>query len=221
MSGTSWRPRWASVFRDNPVTVQALGLCSALAVTTSLDIAITMSLAVTAVLLLSSASISLIRHWLPGHVRLILEITIISSMVIVADQVLQAYWFELSQRLSIFVSLIVTNCLVLARVEAFASHNGLRASLWDAWLNGLGYSLALILIGGVRELLGTGRLLGKTVLVPAADGGWFQPLELMLLAPSAFFLLGALVWAARSFAPEQAEEPDTESCDDDAGMQHD
>ncbi|MBD8526118.1 NADH:ubiquinone reductase (Na(+)-transporting) subunit D [Pseudomarimonas arenosa] len=205
MSWRRWRARFAPVIQDNPITVQMLGLCSALAVTTSLSTAITMSIALSAVLLASSAAISLIRHFLPNHVRLIIQITVIASLVIVVDQILQAYWYSMSQRLSIFVSLIVTNCLVMGRAEGFASQHGLLASLWDALLNGLGYSLMLILIGALRELLGAGQLLGVQLLPLVEQGGWFEPLKMMLLAPSAFFLLGLLVWALRSRWPQQVE----------------
>ena len=193
------------MIQDNPITVQILGLCSALAVTTSLSTALTMSAALSAVLLASSLLISAIRHFLPNQVRLIIQITVIASLVIVVDQILQAYWYSMSQRLSIFVSLIVTNCVVMGRAEGFASQHGLLASLWDALLNGLGYSLMLVLIGGVRELLGAGQLLGFQVLPLQAEGGWFQPWSIMLQAPSAFFLLGLLVWMVRSLWPQQAE----------------
>jgi Na+-transporting NADH:ubiquinone oxidoreductase subunit D len=198
------------IFGSNPITVQILGVCSALAVTTSLATELTMSLALTAVLALSSTIISLIRQHLPSAIRLILEITIIASLVIVADQILKAYAFEMSQRLSIFVGLIVTNCLVLGRAEGFAMHNPVAPSLLDAIGNGLGYSLVLMAVGFVRELLGTGRLLGYPVLATADAGGWFHPLGLMLLAPSAFFIIGLMIWAIRSASPEQVETPDYE-----------
>lgn len=200
----------APIFGRNPITVQILGICSALAVTTSLATALTMSVALTAVLALSSTIVSLIRHHLPSSVRLILQITIIASLVIVADQILKAYAFEMSQRLSIFVGLIVTNCLVLGRAEGFAMHNPVLPSLLDAVGNGLGYSLILLAVGFIRELFGTGRLLGYPVLETVDAGGWFQPLGLMLLAPSAFFIIGLLIWAIRSLRPEQVETPEYE-----------
>ena len=200
----------APIFGQNPITVQILGICSALAVTTSLATALTMSVALTAVLALSSTIISLIRHHLPSSIRLILQITIIASLVIVADQVLKAYAFEMSQRLSIFVGLIVTNCLVLGRAEGFAMHNPVGPSLLDAIGNGLGYSLILLAVAFVRELLGTGRLLAYPVFETAEAGGWFQPLGLMLLAPSAFFIIGLMIWAIRSAKPEQVEAADFE-----------
>lgn len=195
----------APIFGRNPITVQILGICSALAVTTSLATALTMSVALTVVLASSSTIISLIRRHLPSSIRLILQITVIASLVIVADQILKAYAFEMSQRLSIFVGLIVTNCLVLGRAEGFAMHNSVGPSLLDAIGNGLGYSLILLAVGFIRELLGTGQLLGYPVFKTVEAGGWFQPLGLMLLAPSAFFIIGLMIWAIRSASPEQVE----------------
>lgn len=193
------------ILGNNPITLQVLGICSALAVTTSVATALTMSLALTAALVASSAVISAIRRHIPSTIRLILQITIIAALVIVIDLFLQAFAFEISQRLSIFVSLIVTNCLVLGRAEAFAMRNAIGPSMLDALGNGLGYSLILILVGALRELLGVGSLLGYTVLPTVAAGGWFVPLGVMLLAPSAFFLLGFLIWALRTWRPEQIE----------------
>lgn len=190
---------------SNPVTLQVLGICSALAVTTSLSTSIVMSAALISVLTLSNGIISLIRNHVPRSIRLIVQITIIASLVIVVDQVLQAYMFAMSKRLSVFVGLIVTNCIVLARAEGFAMKNPPRMSLLDGLGNGLGYALILIVIGTVRELLGAGTLMGVTILPLAADGGWFTPLGLMTLPPSAFFLLGLLVWAMRSKWPEDAD----------------
>ncbi|WP_375600244.1 NADH:ubiquinone reductase (Na(+)-transporting) subunit D [Devosia sp. Naph2] len=190
---------------NNPVTLQILGICSALAVTTSMTTALVMSLALIVVLVASSMIISAIRHHIPTSIRLILQITIIASLVIVADQVIQAFAFDISQRLSIFVGLIVTNCLVLGRAEAFAMRNPVGPSALDALGNGLGYGLVLLLIGFVRELFGAGTLFGQTVFPTIHDGGWFTPLNLMLLAPSAFFLLGLLIWAIRSMRPAQIE----------------
>ena len=190
---------------SNPVTLQILGICSALAVTTSVATALTMSLALTAVLVAASAVISAIRRHIPASIRLILQITIVASMVIVIDLFLQAFAFQLSQRLSIFVSLIVTNCVVLGRAEAFAMRNPMGASMLDALGNGLGYSAVLLLVGAVRELLGVGALLGYPILPTVATGGWFVPLGVMLLAPSAFFILGLLIWALRTWRPEQTE----------------
>lgn len=193
---------------ENPITLQILGICSALAVTTSLQTALVMSAALTGVLVLSSATISLIRHHIPGVIRLIVQIVIISSMVVVADELLQAFAFEVSRQLSIFVGLIVTNCLVLGRAEAFATRNPVWPSILDGLGNGLGYSLVLIIVGTTREVLGAGTLLGYVILPTQDAGGWFEPLSLMQLAPSGFFIIGLLVWAVRAFRTEQVETPE-------------
>ncbi|UHD46471.1 NADH:ubiquinone reductase (Na(+)-transporting) subunit D [Aureimonas altamirensis] len=192
----------------NPVTVHILGICSALAVTTAISTALTLSIALTVVLALSAGIISLIRHHIPSSIRLIVQITIIASLVIVADQFLIAFAYEMSQRLSVFVSLIATNCIVLGRTEAFATKNPPLRSMVDAAGNGLGYSLVLLAVAAVRELFGAGSLFGFAVLPTVADGGWYQPLRLMLLAPSAFIILGLLVWAVRSWRPAQVEAPE-------------
>jgi Na+-transporting NADH:ubiquinone oxidoreductase subunit D len=205
-----WATLTAPLIRQNPVTLQILGLCSALAVTTSLPTALTMSVALTVVLTLAAGAVSVIRRHIPDTIRLIVQIVVIASLVIVIDQILQAYFAEISRTLSVFVALITTNCLVLGRTEAFARHNPPGPAMVDAFGNGLGYSLILIVIGAVRELLGKGELMGRQVLPLADQGGWFTPLPLMLLAPSAFFLLGLLVWAIRSVLPEQAEAPEHE-----------
>ncbi len=212
-----WQTLTRPLLSENPITLQILGLCSALAVTTSLPTALTMSAALTVVLTLSAGLISVIRRHIPDTIRLIVQIVIIASLVIVIDQFLQAYFFEISRTLSIFVALITTNCLVMGRTEAFARHNPPLPAMVDAFGNALGYSLVLIIVGTVRELFGKGELMGVTVLPLADQGGWFTPLSLMLLAPSAFFLLGGLVWAIRSlmsdqvepaeFAPHERQEP--------------
>lgn len=189
----------------NPVTLHLLGICSALAVTTTLDTALTMAAAMTVVLVLSSLAISAIRSQVPPSIRLIVQITIIASLVMVIDQVLRAFFYEISQRLSIFVGLIVTNCIILGRAEAFAMRNPPLPSLLDALGNGAGYSLVLIAVAVIRELLGTGMLMGIPVLATVEQGGWFQPLGFMALAPSAFFILGGLVWALRSLRRDQIE----------------
>ena len=193
------------IVAQNPVTLQILGICSALAVTTSMTTAFTMCVALTVVLMASSAIISAIRRHIPNAIRLILQITIIASLVIVADLVLQAYAYSVSQRLSIFVALIVTNCIVLGRAEAFAMANPVWPSVLDALGNGLGYSAILLIVAFVRELFGAGTLFEARVFAPAGEGGWFQPLGFLLLAPSAFFLLGLLIWALRSWRTEQVE----------------
>lgn len=192
---------------NNPVTLQILGICSALAVTTSLSTALVMSAALTVVLVLSSAMISLIRRHIPNVIRLIVQIIVIASMVVVADELLQAYAFEISRQLSIFVGLIVTNCLVLGRAEAFAMRNPVWPSMLDGLGNGLGYSLVLIIVGSVRELLGLGSLLGVPLLALKSEGGWFEPFGLMQLAPSGFFVIALLIWAIRSVRIEQVEAP--------------
>ncbi len=194
---------------ENPVTLQILGICSALAVTTSLVTALTMCIALTAVLCASAVVISLIRRHIPPAIRLIVQITIIASLVIVVDEILQAYAWGISKRLSIFVGLIVTNCLVLGRAEGFAIHNPPLPTFLDALGNGLGYSLVLLIVGTVREFLGAGTLFGRAVVATQAEGGWFQPLGLMQLAPSAFFIIGLLVWAIRTRWNRQAEAPES------------
>lgn len=193
------------LIRQNPVTLQILGICSALAVTTTLATAVTMSISLTFVLTLAAGVVSVIRRHIPETIRLIVQIVIVASLVIVIDQILQAYFAEISRALSVYVGLITTNCLVLGRTEAYARHHAPVPAMVDAFGNGLGYSLILIVIGGLRELLGKGELFGVPVLQLADQGGWFTPLNLMLLAPSAFFLLGFLVWAIRSLRPEQVE----------------
>lgn len=203
-----WSTRTEPLIRQNPVTLQILGICSALAVTTTLATALTMAVSLTVVLTLAAGLISLIRRHIPETIRLIVQIVIMASLVIVIDQILQAYFADISRALSVYVGLITTNCLVLGRTEAFARQNPPLPSMLDAFGNGLGYSLVLIVIGIVRELFGRGQLMGAQVLPLADAGGWFTPLSLMLLAPSAFFLLGGLVWAVRSAWPEQVEPPE-------------
>jgi Na+-transporting NADH:ubiquinone oxidoreductase subunit D len=193
---------------NNPIALQILGICSALAVTTSLANALTMSVALTAVVASSGAIISMVRHHIPNNIRIIVYMTIIASLVIVVDQVLKAYAFEMSKQLSVFVGLIITNCIVLGRAEAFASKNSVGLSFLDGIGNGLGFSLILVLVGTVRELLGTGKLLGHTILAQVSEGGWYQPNGMMLLAPSAFFIIGLLIWAIRSWKTEQVEKPE-------------
>ncbi len=205
MNGERMRTLVNPLINENAITVQILGLCIALAVTKTLATALVMSAAVMAVLVLSSSAISLIRHYIPRSIRLIVQLTIIASLVIVVDQVLRAYAFELSKQLSVFVGLIVTNCLIFSRVETFAMNNRVVLSALDALGNGLGYAIVLVLVGTVREVLGTGQLLGETVLTTTAEGGWFRPFSLMLLPPSAFFLIGLLIWGIRTWKTAQVE----------------
>jgi len=195
------------IVATNPVTVHVLGICSALAVTTSLSTALVMSISLIFVLCLSNSMISLIRHHIPSSIRLIIQITIIASLVIVVDLVLKAYLFELSKRLSVFVGLIVSNCIVLGRAEAYAMNNKPWPSFLDGLGYGLGYTWILLVIGAIRELLGAGTWFGFTIFPLVDDGGWFTPLQLMALPPSAFFLLGLLIWAIRTLWPAQQENP--------------
>ena len=193
---------------NNPVTLQVLGICSALAVTTSLLPALLMCLALTSVTALSGATISSIRNYIPNNIRIIVQMTIIASFVIVVDQLLRAYAFETSKQLSVFVGLIITNCIVLGRAEAFAMKNGIGVSFLDGLGNGLGYSAILIAVATLRELFGGGTLLGHRILPLVSDGGWYEANGLMLLPPSAFFIIGLLIWGIRSWKREQVELPE-------------
>lgn len=194
------------LIHNNPIALQVLGLCSALAVTTKMETAFVMSLAVIAVTGLSNFSISLIRNYIPPSIRIIVQLTIIASLVIVTDQVLKAFVYDISKQLSVFVGLIITNCIIMGRAEAFAMQNPPLVSLLDGIGNGLGYGLVLMLVAFARELLGSGKLFGMTVMPLVTEGGWYQPNGLMLLAPAAFFLIGIFIWVVRTFNPEQVEE---------------
>jgi Na+-transporting NADH:ubiquinone oxidoreductase subunit D len=196
--------------QNNPITLQVLGICSALAVTTQLSVALIMCLALTSVTAFSNLSISLIRNHIPGSIRIIVQMTVIVSLVIVVDQVLKAYAYEVSKQLAVFVGLIITNCIVMGRAEAYAMKNPPGMAFLDGIGNGLGYSLILITVAFFRELFGSGSLLGYQVLKPVTDGGWYHPNGLMLLAPSAFFIIGLTIWAMRTFYTEQVEKPDFE-----------
>jgi len=193
------------LFNDNPIASQVLGICSALAVTTKLETSVVMSLAVIAVLALSNFSISAIRNFIPPSIRIIVQLTIIASLVIVTDQVLQAFVFDISKQLSVFVGLIITNCIVMGRAEAFAMQNPPVDSFLDGIGNGLGYSLILLVVGFFRELLGAGKLFGYSVMPLVTEGGWYQPNGLMVLAPGAFFLIGIFIWLLRTAKPELRE----------------
>lgn len=195
----------APVLDNNPIALQVLGVCSALAVTTKLETAFVMTLAVTFVTALSNFFVSLIRNHIPNSVRIIVQMAIIASLVIVVDQVLKAYLYDVSKQLSVFVGLIITNCIVMGRAEAFAMKSPPIPSFIDGIGNGLGYGFVLITVGFFRELLGSGKIFGMEVLPLVSNGGWYQPNGLMLLAPSAFFLIGFLIWAIRTFKPEQVE----------------
>ncbi len=196
------------VVDNNPVTLQVLGICSALAVTTSLLPALMMCVAMMSVLALSTAAISSIRNRIPTNIRIIVQITIIASFVIVVDQILRAYAYEISKQLSVFVGLIITNCIILGRAEAFAMKNPVGASFLDGIGNGLGYSAVLIIVATTRELFGAGTLLGYPILAKTADGGWYEPNGLMLLPPSAFFIIGLMIWGVRTWKKRQVEKPD-------------
>ncbi len=198
------------LFNDNPIALQVLGICSALAVTTKLETSIIMAVAVVFVTAMSNASVSLIRQFIPSSIRIIVQMTIIASLVIVVDQFLQAYAFEASKTMSVFVGLIITNCIVMGRAEAFAMKNNVSMSFLDGIGNALGYGLILIVVGVIRELFGNGTLtipvVGTLTLLPkVSEGGWYEPDGLMLLPPSAFFLIGAFIWILRTFKPEQVE----------------
>ncbi len=194
------------IFNENPIAYQILGICSALAVTSKLETSIVMSLAVTFVLAFSNLAVSLIRHQIPGSVRIIVEMTIIASLVIIADQFIKAFAYDISKQLSVYVGLIITNCIIMGRAEAFALKNPPWQSFLDGIGNGLGYSVILLVVGFFRELLGSGKLLGFQVLPLNTEGGWYMPNGLFLLPPSAFFLIGLIIWALRTWKPEQAEE---------------
>ena len=192
----------------NPVTLQVLGICSALAVTTSLLPALMMCIALTSVAALSGAAISSIRYRIPNNIRIIVQMTIIASFVIVVDQMLKAYAFETSRQLSVFVGLIITNCIILGRAEAFAMSNGVGISFLDGIGNGLGYSIVLLAVATVRELFGAGSLMGFEILPLTGNGGWYEANGLMLLPPSAFFIIGLLIWVIRTARPKQVEKPE-------------
>ena len=193
---------------NNPVTLQVLGICSALAVTTSLLPSLLLCVALTRVATFSNAAISSIRKRIPNNIRIIVQMTIIASLVILTDQILRAYAFETSKQLSVFVGLIITNCIVLGRAEAFAMKNPVGLSFLDGLGNGLGYSAILLTVAAIRELFGAGTLLGHRILPLVSDGGWYDANGLMLLPPSAFFIIGLLIWAIRSWKREQVEPAD-------------
>ena len=198
------------IFNNNPIGLQILGICSALAVTTKMSVALVMCIALTSVCAFSNLFVSLIRNRIPSSIRIIVQMTIIASLVIVVDQVLGAVAYDLSKQLTVFVGLIITNCIVMGRAEAFAMANPPVASFVDGIGNGLGYSVVLMVVATIRELIGSGSLFGFGILPLVTEGGWYTPMGLMLLAPSAFFIIGLLIWALRAWKPEQVEEPDYE-----------
>jgi Na+-transporting NADH:ubiquinone oxidoreductase subunit D len=193
---------------NNPITLQVLGICSALAVTTNMMSALIMSIALTTVAAFSGAAISSIRQHIPTNIRIIVQMTIIASLVIIVDQLLKAFAYDASKQLSVFVGLIITNCIVLGRAEAYAMKNPPMMSFLDGLGNGLGYSLILMAVAFFRELFGAGKLFGIQIMPVANEGGWYIPNGMMLLPPSAFFVIGLLIWAIRTWKKEQVEKPE-------------
>ena len=198
------------LFVNNPIGLQILGICSALAVTTKMSVALVMCIALTLVTAFSNLFISMIRNQIPGSIRIIVQMTIIASLVIVVDQVLGAVAYDISKQLSVFVGLIITNCIVMGRAEAFAMQNPPGLSFLDGIGNGLGYSIVLMLVATIREFFGSGSLFGYEILPLVTNGGWYSPMGLMLLPPSALFIIGLLIWALRAWKTEQIEEPEFE-----------
>ncbi len=194
------------IFKNNPIALQMLGICSALAVTTKLETSLVMALAVTVVIAFSNLFVSLIRNHVPGSIRILVEMTIIASLVIIADQVIKAFAYDVSKQLSVYVGLIITNCIVMGRAEAYALKNPPLQSFMDGIGNGMGYAVILLIVGFMRELIGSGKLFGISVLPLTTEGGWYQSNGLMLLAPSAFFLIAFFIWVLRTVYPEQVEE---------------
>lgn len=194
------------IFNNNPIALQILGICSALAVTSKLETSIVMALAVIFVTTLSNFAVSLVRNHVASSIRILVEMTIIAALVIIADQIIKAFAFNISKQLSVYVGLIITNCIVMGRAEAFALKNPPIPSILDGLGNGFGYSFVLLVVGFIRELFGSGKLLGMTVFTVNTEGGWYVPNGLLLLSPSAFFLIGFLIWAIRTWKPGQVEE---------------
>lgn len=193
------------VVHNNPIALQVLGICSALAVTSKMSTTVTMCLAVIAVVAFANLGVSLVRKFVPGSIRIIVQMTIIASLVIVVDQFLKAFAYDISKQLSVFVGLIITNCIVMGRAEAFAMKNRPGISFLDGIGNGLGYSLILLIVGFFRELFGNGSLFGYEIMPLVKNGGWYDANGLMLLPPSAFFLIGFIIWVIRTFQPDQIE----------------
>lgn len=194
------------VFNENPIMYQILGICSALAVTSKLETTIVMALSVTLVTAFSNMAVSILRNHVSSAIRILVEMTVIASLVIIADQIIKAYAFDVSKQLSVYVGLIITNCIVMGRAEAFALKNPPFISFMDGIGNGLGYAFVLLVVGFTRELLGSGKLLGYSIFKLNTEGGWYVPNGLFLLSPSAFVLIGLLIWGIRTWKPEQVEE---------------
>lgn len=200
------------VIENNPIALQILGICSALAVTSSLRVTLVMCIALSLVTAFSSFFIAVVRNYIPNSIRIIVQMTIIASLVIVVDQILKAVAYDISKQLSVFVGLIITNCIVMGRAEAFAMKNPPVASFIDGIGNGLGYSAMLVVLGTIRELFGSGSLLGFKILPLVTDGGWYVSNGLLLLPPSAFFLIGLIIWALRSWKTNQVEHEEFKIC---------
>ncbi len=194
------------LFNNNPIALQVLGICSALAVTTKLETSVVMCGAVVFVLMGSNISVSLLRNQIPPNIRIIVQLTIIASLVIIADQFLKAYLFDISKQLSVFVGLIITNCIIMGRAEAYAMQNPPGLSAIDAMGNAMGYSIILLVTAFLRELFGSGKLFGVEVLPLVTEGGWYNPNGLMVLSPGAFFIIGIMIWLLRIWKPDQIEE---------------
>ena len=194
------------IFRNNPIALQVLGICSALAVTTKLETSVAMALSVIFVLGFSNAAVSLIRNYIPTNIRIIVQMTIIASLVILVDQLLRAFAFDASKQMSVFVGLIITNCIVMGRAEAFAMKHSPLISALDGIGNAIGYSVILLVVGFIRELFGSGTIWGFTIFPLSNEGGWYVANGLLLLPPSAFFIIGLFIWVLRTFRPEQVEQ---------------
>lgn len=194
------------IFANNPIALQVLGVCSALAVTTQMATALVMCFALTFVLTLSNFFISVIRNHIPSSVRIIVQMTIIASLVIIVDQLLKAYAYDVSKELSVFVGLIITNCIVMGRAEAYAMKSSPGMSLLDGLGNAMGYSLVLMVVAFIRELGGSGSVFGVEIMPLVSEGGWYQPMGMLLLAPSAFIIIAFFIWVLRTFRPEQVEQ---------------
>jgi Na+-transporting NADH:ubiquinone oxidoreductase subunit D len=193
------------LFKNNPIALQILGICSALAVTTKLEAVLVMSLAVILVTAFSNLAVSIIRNYIPSSIRIIVQMTIIASLVILADQLLKAFVYDIAKTMSVYIGLIITNCIVMGRAEAFAMKNSPWISFLDGLGNGMGYAIVLIFVGVFRELFGSGKLLGYSILPTISEGGWYMPNGMALLSPSAFFLIGFFIWGLRTWKKDQVE----------------
>ena len=194
------------IFENNPIALQVLGICSALAVTTKMETAVVMCAAVIAVTAFSNLAVSSVRNYTPSSIRIIVQLTIIASLVIVADQILRAYLYDISKQLSVFVGLIITNCIVMGRAEGFAMQNPPLLSFFDGIGNGLGYSVILVVTAFLRELLGSGKFFGISILPTVNEGGWYNPNGIMITSAGAFFIIGGFIWILRSVKRDQIEE---------------